>query len=249
MDRRVFLWLQARNATARPYVDSIDVTIGSDMSMFNTFVREALVRCGAVSLSEDLQMDHPSSAWSAELAPRFGNKILGGVLLRFVYNVDVMTVMSRLERSLRSFWMSTRWGEDLMVSCKIDAVFRFDVPQEGTVLKLMQAQRAFFCQLAPFTVTRLLEQRAGDGTAYDHLQRWAHEFHNGRPFDSLNVRISSPMPHMLLIAFAEWREYILPVPKTRLGLMGTGYNYVPDLLPAHIFQQGFRFPVFEGKAH
>ena len=108
MDRRVFLWLQARNATARPYVDSIDVAIGSDMSMFNTFVREALVRCGAVSLSEDLQMDHPSSAWSAELAPRFGNKILGGVLLRFVYNVDVMTVMSRLERSLRSFWMSTR---------------------------------------------------------------------------------------------------------------------------------------------
>ena len=108
-------------------------------------------------------------------------------------------------------------------------------------MKLMQAQRAFFCQLAPFTVTRLLEQRAGDGTANDHIQRWAHEFHNGRPFDSLNVRISLPMPHMLLIARAEWRDYILPVPQTRRRLSSCGYNYVPDLLPAHVLQQGFRF--------
>ena len=131
VDRRVFLWLQTRSCGEKtPFSESYDVNIGSDMSMFSTFVREALVRCGAVRLSEDLQMDHPSSAWSAELKTGHSHKVLGGMLLRFVYNVDVMTVMSRLERSLRSLWMSTQWGEDLMVSCKIDAVFRFDVPQE-----------------------------------------------------------------------------------------------------------------------
>ena len=108
-------------------------------------------------------------------------------------------------------------------------------------MSLRQYQRAFFCELTPFTVARLLEQRAGDGTANDHIQRWADEFRNGKPFDSLKVRIALPTPHMVLIARAEWRDYILPVPKSKGRLAAAGYNYVPDLLPAHALLQGLHF--------
>ena len=84
MDRcAFFLWLQTRSDKIGPYPESLGVIRGSEIAMFNTFVRASLVRSGAVRLSEDLQMDHPSSAWSADLSTVYSQKILGGMLLRF----------------------------------------------------------------------------------------------------------------------------------------------------------------------
>ena len=107
------------------------VALTSDVSLYNRFVRQCLVRCNAVEMDEDVALDYPSHVWATLLREACGRKFVGGMLLSFESAPDVFCKLSDAERTLRFFWMATRWGEDLMAKCRVQAVFRFDVPQEA----------------------------------------------------------------------------------------------------------------------
>ena len=116
------------------------VSLTSHVSLYNTIVRQALIRCNAVQLDEDITLDCPSNVRAAVLRESHGCKFVGGMLLSFASAPDVFCKLSDAERVLRFFCMSTRWGEDLMAQCRVEAVFRFDVPQQAQAHKQMRRE-------------------------------------------------------------------------------------------------------------
>ena len=184
-------------------------------------------------------MEAPSRLWAECFRESHGDRIVGAMMFRYVLAPNVFDALSATERAMRFFWFATSHGEDLMLGCKIEAVFRFDVPQTGTHSAFNTNSQGLFNKLTSFSRDRLLQQFVGSDLAIQHVRQWKRDYNAGNPFGQmLDVAIHLPTVHIVLMAYSEWTTCIVPLPRSRRSMCAMGYRWVPDLVPPSFLEQG-----------
>ena len=200
-----------------------------DSALFPPWVREELLAAGEVGASFK---DADSSAFAKAMNADAG-KAFGVVLVKPLWVADVTRVLSAEQRTLRDYYLHTKWRGVPLQMLEVLEACALDTPERVYESVLRSDPRGVVFQMTNFSAKRVLacfDDSGCEATVQENLEYWSgdHGFdYTGQT--CARTCLMLPAAHCRLLTAGRWKSTGFPrvVGKARSVM---GLHFVPQLL-------------------